>query len=49
MVETKKVKYTVRIVEPNITPEENSRRLQELERVLSNILKQQVTVQYAKK
>ena len=38
---------TVEIIPPNITPEENQRRIKEIERVLSNLLKRKVTVFYA--
>lgn len=37
---------TAEIIPPDITPEENQKRMRELERVLSNIFKREFTVRW---
>ncbi len=37
---------TAEIIPPDITPEENQKRMRELERVLSNIFKCEITVRW---
>jgi hypothetical protein len=37
---------TAEIIPPDITPEENQKRIKELERVLSNIFDSEVTVRW---
>lgn len=40
---------TAVIIPPNITPDENERRIREVERVLSNIFKCDITVSFRRK